>query len=285
MKRLRPLAFLLWLPALAARAAGWMHPYEELRFHIRWLFIPAGTAVIRQYWPDPEHVRFRMDSCSNATLDLVYPVRDRIRVRARRNPGDRPALRSQRYEYSQREGRDRSELVLEFPAPGVIRMEDRLAGTTRTFHVVPETVDMVTAFFLTRGLPLVTGKTYRIPVFDKGKAYALEIEVVRREVLHTVLGKNTATVMVHPRLQSEGVFKRTGELYLWLTDDARRIPVRMESSVRIGKMITTLASVQRRDSAPVRVPDPPYLCLSPGKPEGTHARDASGKDRTEDEEE
>lgn len=254
--RLLLLPFLLL--ALSVQAAGWMQPYEELRFQIRWLFIPAGTAVIRQYWPTPERVRFRMDSCSNATLDLIYPVRDRIRAVADRKPSGRLPLRSIHYAYSQREGDDRAEIVLDFRQPGVVVMEDRLAGTTESFRVDPDTVDMVTAFHLTRGLPLEPGATYRIPVFDKGKAYELEIEVLRRQILRTVLGSRTPTIKIHPRLLTEGVFKRTGELYLWLTDDERRLPVRMESKVRVGKIITTLKAVV--DQAPERIPDPPYLC-------------------------
>jgi len=169
----------LLLTSLAAQANGWMRPYEELRFQIRWLFIPAGTAVIRQYWPASDQVRFRMDSCSNATLDLIYPVRDRILAIARRKSTGRLPLRAIHYEYSQREGDDRAEIVLDFQRPGIILMEDRLAGTTETFRVAPDTVDMVTAFHLTRGLPLETGATYRIPVFDKGRAYDLEIAVLK----------------------------------------------------------------------------------------------------------
>jgi hypothetical protein len=47
-------------------------------------------------------------------------------------------------------------------------------------------------------------------------------------------------VVIRPILQSEGIFARTGDLHIWLTDDERRIPVMMKSKVKIGSITATL---------------------------------------------
>lgn len=246
------------LCAAAVRAGdrGWDGNYERLHFSIHWLFIPAGTAVIEARSPAPEQAAFRLEACSNPTVDLLYKVRDLIRVRSRITPA---GLRPQRYRYRQHEGRHRSDLTLNFPEPGTVQMIDHLADTRLSYPVAPDTLDLVSAFFATRALALRPGRTYRLPVVDKDQHYRLSVEVLGRERLDTLLGENTPTVKIHPRLQSEGVFQRSGEMYIWLTDDNRQLPVRMESEVRFGRVISELTHIHRHAPKP---PGPELFCRS-----------------------
>lgn len=230
----------LGVTAVQAQTRGWDGSYERLHFSIHWLFVPAGMAIIEARSPSPGRARFRLEACSNAAVDLVYRVRDLIRVESLRT--DR-GLQSLGYRFRQHEGRHRNALTLDFLEPGRVRLTDHLATTTQAFGVAPGTLDMVSAFFTTRALPLRPGETYQLPVVDKDRHYTLSIDVLGRERLDTLLGDDTPTVKIHPRLQSEGVFKRSGEMYLWLTDDARHLPVRMESRVRYGKVISELTGI------------------------------------------
>jgi hypothetical protein len=43
-------------------------------------------------------------------------------------------------------------------------------------------------------------------------------------------------------MKSEGIFNRKGDMYIWLTDDQRRIPVRMQTKVAVGSITATLVS-------------------------------------------
>jgi hypothetical protein len=45
---------------------------------------------------------------------------------------------------------------------------------------------------------------------------------------------------VKPLLKSERVFTRTGDVTVWLTDDSLRIPVRMTTKMKLGKITLTL---------------------------------------------
>ncbi len=74
--------------------------------------------------------------------------------------------------------------------------------------------------------------TNREARFDRQK-------VLRREVLVTPLGRFN-TIVIHPLLKSEGIFARTGDMFIWLTDDERRIPVQMKSKVAVGSITATL---------------------------------------------
>jgi len=254
--RSRPLlAVLLVLTALPLRAAGWDGAYERLLFDIRWLFVPAGVALVEARPQGEARALLRVEACSNAALDLFYRVRDLAAVEVLHEDG---RLRPLRYRYSQTEGSHRSELESDFSQPGEVVQRDLLKDTVERLAVPADVADMVTAFFRTRGLDLAPdGGPWRIPVFDKGKGYLLEIEVLRRERIDTLLGKETPTVVIRPRLQTEGIFKRTGDIFIWLTDDARHLPVRMESRVRIGSIVSSLIGIERE---PVPLPAEGLAC-------------------------
>ncbi len=50
--------------------------------------------------------------------------------------------------------------------------------------------------------------------------------------------------MVEPLLKAGGIFKNKGRLVIWLTDDARRLPVLMKSKVAIGSVKVVLQEVK-----------------------------------------
>jgi hypothetical protein len=76
-------------------------------------------------------------------------------------------------------------------------------------------------------------------VFDNEKVYDLEVQVLRKERI-TVPAGTFDTVLIKPLLQSEGIFSRKGPIYTWLTDDRRRIPVRIKTSVVVGSLTAEL---------------------------------------------
>ena len=106
-------------------------------------------------------------------------------------------------------------------------------------------LDVLSAFFVVRVRGVAEAEPLRLPVFDNGKSYVLEVRFLGRERLDLPppLGKNVATVVVEPRLaEGTGLFVKEGRLKIWLTDDARRIPVRLKSKVGIGSVTAELES-------------------------------------------
>jgi hypothetical protein len=82
-----------------------------------------------------------------------------------------------------------------------------------------------------------------LPIFDRGKTWRTEIRVLKRERLRLPWG-TSETLKLQPLLQAAGIFQRQGELFLWLTDDARRIPVQMQSTIAIGALQARLHTAQ-----------------------------------------
>jgi hypothetical protein len=87
-----------------------------------------------------------------------------------------------------------------------------------------------------------------IDVHDGGKNWSVEIQTLGREKLKTPLGEfDTIKIRTYPKY--EGVFMHKGEIFIWLTDDARKVPLLMKSKIAIGSIIATLTELQQGEEA------------------------------------
>ncbi|HDH34554.1 MAG TPA: DUF3108 domain-containing protein, partial [Nitrospirae bacterium] len=88
--------------------------------------------------------------------------------------------------------------------------------------------------------PMEIGKTEYISMFDSKKIFDAEINVLKKENISVPAGKFD-TIVINPVLQTEGLFVRNGKMFIWLTDDERKIPVMFRSKVKIGSFVAKLA--------------------------------------------
>ena len=94
--------------------------------------------------------------------------------------------------------------------------------------------DELSMLYFLRSKELKVGQTYSFPVLIRDKAENVKLEVYRRQVLKTeALGR------------VETIALRTSHGYLmWLTNDNRRVPVRIEAELPIGKLVGTLEKLE-----------------------------------------
>ena len=112
-----------------------------------------------------------------------------------------------------------------------------------TIHIPPFVQDALSALYFVRTQPLHVGDTFRIPHFDNGNLYDLAVIVHKKEKIKVPAG-TFQTILVEPLMASEGIFKRKGKLNIWMTDDERRIPVKMTSKIAIGSIGANLARIE-----------------------------------------
>ena len=111
--------------------------------------------------------------------------------------------------------------------------------------------DVLAAMYYTRTLPLKVGDSVRMPTHDNKKSYPIVIEVLGEDTVETPLGKFRCWV-VEPKLETPGLFNRTGSLKVWLTQDADRTPVLMQSEVKVGAISAVLIERERGEGGPDR---------------------------------
>jgi hypothetical protein len=102
--------------------------------------------------------------------------------------------------------------------------------------------DSMSALYYVRTIPLPTGSVATFPVVSEGKTWEAVCTVVRREVVSSPLG-DVQAIVIRPEMKYQGILKKTGDSFLWLTDDDRRIPIRLDAKVRIGTVSAVLKKV------------------------------------------
>lgn len=229
-------AFLL----LTLPTAGAAFPIpERLEFEIVYSGIPAGHAV-QEIIQAGDEIRIVTTVRSADWLKLFFPVDDRLESilisGASPNQIGLPRL----YREKIREGWSRFQKDAVFDRQKLeVTTTDFIKKSETTSKITKRTYDTLSSFFYFRSIPLQIGTSYFIDIFDGKKLWNTEVQVLRREEVTTPLGR-FKTVLVKPILKFESIFARTGDMLIWLTDDERRIPVRMQSKIKIGSITATL---------------------------------------------
>ena len=122
---------------------------------------------------------------------------------------------------------------------GTAHYHDLRSGERLDIPITGTVYDIYGSFYYVRYLPLEVGKPVSVHVLDGKEPRAVEVRVLRRERLATVLGE-VDTIVIRPMVKSQGVFEGKGSVHIWLTDDARRIPVRAQTKVTVGSVTANL---------------------------------------------
>jgi hypothetical protein len=87
--------------------------------------------------------------------------------------------------------------------------------------------DVLSAIYFIRTLPLEVGKGFDVFIGDGGRVYTTPVKVIEKKRMKTVLGRVDAFRVNAELFGPERLIdKEKGEFSIWITDDARRIPVR-----------------------------------------------------------
>ena len=99
-----------------------------------------------------------------------------------------------------------------------------------------DTHDILSGIYALRTLPLEVGRTFHLSVSDSGLVYDIPVRVVAREKQKTIFGK-VDCFRVEPEVFGPGrMIEQKGTIVIWITDDARRIPVRSQVESNVGRV-------------------------------------------------
>jgi hypothetical protein len=219
-------------------------PGETLTYEISWSkIVTAGTAVMEvkeERLPSGRKVfRFIASSHSTGVVDEVYPVNDRVQ-----SLFDPQIMQSLSFDLNESHGKRRRQRTLTFDHTGRTVVSTLNNDPPQTLTIPDRVQDALSSLFYLRTMEDFTiGKVHVIDVHDSGKNWSVEVFTLGREKVKTPAGEfNTIKVKTFPRY--EGVFMNKGEIFIWLTDDSRKIPVLMKSTISIGSIVSTLTDMK-----------------------------------------
>jgi len=211
-----------------AATAPWPFPEQErFRYAVRVGPIRAGEGTIESAPAAAGAPGAYLVSLSVEFGIPFFEVRDRQRSWISPDP-----LQTHRVEKVLQEGGDETRRSWSLDhEEGVVRPEGQGAGTE-----MPESaLDGLGMLYLLRTLELEEGREFLLHRHFQPDGNPVRFRVVGRERIRVPAGR-FRTVVVEPVIPALGVFREDRNARLWVTDDARRLIVQMESATKLGPL-------------------------------------------------
>lgn len=210
-------------------------------YELRWEFVPAGEAELK-VMPKTERngvpaLHFQMLARTNAVLDAIYKVRDRVDAYV--TPG---LERTLFYQQKQREGSRRRDVTVHFDWERSEAVYANYGDPRPPISLLPGSLDPLSGLYYTRCLPLAEGVVVDRAVTDGKKNTMGHVRVEKRETLTVKAGTFETFLLIPDHSEVGGVFEKSpgAELHVWVTADERHIPVRVKSKVIVGSFVGDL---------------------------------------------
>jgi hypothetical protein len=222
--------------------AGHPDPQEKLVLGVEWRLIRAGMVTIEK-WPFETSVKLE----SAGIVSTLMRIHDDYRVHFE----DSLCATSSVMESLEGKRHHEADVTYDRNLNHAFFVERDLtdnrilkqAGTD-----IPNCVSDVTgAFARLRSMNLGVGQTVQIPVSDGRKFAAVKVTAQEREDVKTPLGVYKA-IRYEADLMNGVVYTRKGDVWIWLSDDARKLPVqiRLRTTFPISTVTLTLEKEEHR---------------------------------------
>lgn len=211
---------------------------ELLSYRISMAGIPVGNAELEAEKENGE-LRITLRVKSNAAFSQIYPVDDSVETRHICGNFILSRIRQREGSYVGDKG------FTLFLRDKKVFWIDRLRNTSIS-EPLPDSsvVDILSGLYYLRNRPLDVGAEEVLHLFDGNRYVSGTVAVVGKERLTLPGLREVDTLLIHPQIKTAGIFRRTGDILIWLTDDRHKVPVKVETSIPLGKVTAVLVSAR-----------------------------------------
>jgi hypothetical protein len=205
---------------------------EKLVYDVGYSFITAGEAVF--YIPGMDTIqnrecyRVQFTVNSTPTFSFFYKVEDKYETIL-----DKKGIFPWRFTQQIREGSYRYDFRADF---------DQLNNVAITkdgrYSIPPYVHDAVSAMFYVRTMDFSKsrpGQKVYLQNFYKDSTYQLAVKFLGYQRVSVDAGTFDC-VLVEPLMKEGGLFKSEGRIIIWMTNDERKIPIKVSTQVIIGSI-------------------------------------------------
>jgi hypothetical protein len=234
---LRPLSLLLVSIPLAFPQSNVLPAHESLTYSIEWRLITAGRAVVDWAVTGNDTAQIKVKVDSSGLVSKLFKVDDSYIA----NLG--AGLCGQSVHLSALEGsRSReTKITFDYSNHRADYLErDRLKNTVllaRETDIPPCVHEITGGLYFLRTLNLEPGQSAQVPLTDGKRSAVAKVEAQQREEIKTAAG-TFKTIRYEAYVFDNVLYRRPAHLYVWLTDDARKLPVQIR--VRMQLTIGTI---------------------------------------------
>lgn len=106
--------------------------------------------------------------------------------------------------------------------------------------------DLVSAYYFARNLDLSSlksGDKFNITYFLSDEVAQLGVEYIGVEKIKTSFG-TIECIKLSPEISPGRIFKKNSKMYLWVTNDGNRIPIRAKADILVGSVTLELTGAE-----------------------------------------
>ncbi|WDF55079.1 DUF3108 domain-containing protein [Mucilaginibacter sp. KACC 22063] len=214
---------------------------EELNYRLKYGLFTAAEAHLRV---EDSEVKFDgrpayhiiADGSTAGTFDVFYKVRNRYETYI-----DKSTLLPYLYTENRHEGSWHHTDKVVFN-----READKITANKGSFPLKGKVFDFPSAYYFARNLDvskLKVGDTFDMQYFLDDGTQTLSITYIGKEKVSCPLGKFNC-LKFNPTIIPGRIFRKNSKLYLWITDDKNRIPVRAHVEVVVGSLTMELTNAK-----------------------------------------
>lgn len=212
-------------------------PGERLDYKMKYGFFTAAEANIRVEASDKkfnDHPVYHLiaEGKTAGSFDLFYKVRNRYESYV-----DQNTLLPYFYTENRHESKYRHTDNVTFD-----QKDSKVTANKGTFAFKGDSFDFVSAYYFARTIDvskLHEGQTFDLQYFLEDGFHSMQITYVGTETVECSLGKFNC-LKFSPAIIPGRIFRKNSKLYLWVTNDGNRIPVRAHVEVLLGSVTMDL---------------------------------------------
>ena len=214
---------------------------ETLTYDVSWSStVSAGTAVLRVQEKRPSYnstaYYIVAEAQPGSLLSRLYTLYYKADTLL-----DAYTLLPQRGSVFSREGKRQRMKITEFNhGSKSARFQMQTSRImVKDLAVRSDTQDLLSAIYSLRTIPATTGDRVSMAVSDNGRMYMTEFAFGAPETLKTSFGSVSA-IKVTPMIRDDAGQPVARGSSLWLSNDDRRVPLRLETQLAVGRFVLAL---------------------------------------------
>ncbi|MBD1394054.1 DUF3108 domain-containing protein [Mucilaginibacter glaciei] len=214
---------------------------EQITYKLKYGFFTAAEAVIRtenstQKFDGHPALHIVADAKTAGTFDVFYKVRNRYETFI-----DPKTLLPYYYQEDRHESSYKHTDKVTFD-----HKEHKISADKGSFPFTGNVFDFLSAYYYARNLDvshLKIGEKLELRYFLEDGIHSMTITFAGREKVKCALGTFNC-LKFNPTIIPGRIFRKNSMLYLWVTDDANRIPIKAHVELVVGSLVMDLSDAK-----------------------------------------
>lgn len=230
-------------PAKAGDRAVPFKVGETLTFDVSWsTYLTAGTATMTVKERRPVGVGAVYDLVAEGRPGTLLDKLYHLYYKAESLLDTRTLQPAFATIFSDERGRKKLRTT-RFTGRTTIEYAPRPDAPRETHTMPPLSQDPLSAIYVIRVLPLKAGQVFTMPVVDGPDVYHARWQIAGPEPITTPVGAFSAWRLTPALSDAKGQPVPNRRLTLWLSNDARKLPLKLQAGLAVGNFVLTLAKI------------------------------------------